>query len=80
MFLWTADNVSWVFEQSLKLGVNSKIPRNNTLNERLPFILTGIVGSSRSMDPTNAIIHLSYSFLCSTHRISCLETGNAFED
>ena len=69
------------------LGVNSKIPRNNTLNKRLPFILPGMMGSSAiqrqlysSMDHANAIILWRCSILCCWQCISCLETRNTFED
>lgn len=71
-----------------RLGVNSKIPRNNTLNERLPFILLGMVGSSSLQSQLQHgpcwcknlyILHLPPVLTMHQLFISP-ETGNAFED
>ena len=68
-----------------RLGVNSKIPRNNTLNERPPFILTGTVWADSIRCRQRAWILLVtiswfYSFLFRWQSISCPGTGNAFEE
>lgn len=52
-----------------KLGVNSKIPRNNILNERLPFIPPGIYATVFSVaDNASAVqkqeMHLKICGLC----------------